>query len=153
MIVEIPDHIHKLMIEKIRLVNCKPTDYNRLLTIGRIYHTLSLVTEENQAQDTVVICVQHFKPQYNLVFYLRNNLISFYRYLFQPKPVHYKYRFQCPDSSTYDPANYELQLESLESFPWSIVDNVVCSHGTGDHKLSDVCIKIYLRSVFDSIFV
>ena len=63
MIVEIPAHIRKLMIDKIRLINYKETDYNRLLSIGRIYHTLSLVTEENQAQDTVVICVQQFKPQ------------------------------------------------------------------------------------------
>ncbi len=64
------------------------------------------------------------------------------RYVFQPKSVHYKYRFQCPDSSNYDPAFYELQLESLESFAWNLVDNVVGNHGTGDHKLSDVCINI-----------
>ncbi len=64
------------------------------------------------------------------------------RYVFQPKSVHYKYRFQCPDSSNYDPAFYELQLESLESFAWNLVDNVVGNHGTGDHKLSDVCIAL-----------
>ncbi|CAF4457702.1 unnamed protein product, partial [Rotaria magnacalcarata] len=68
---------------------------NRLLSIGRIYHTLSLVTEENQSQDTVVIYVQQHKPQN----------------AFLPKPVEYKYRFQCPDSSDFDPASYELQLE------------------------------------------
>ncbi|CAF3693460.1 unnamed protein product [Adineta steineri] len=50
----------------------------------------------------------------------------------------YKYRFQCPDSSDYDLAYYELQLDSLESFPWNSVDNVVGNHGTGDHKLSDL---------------
>ncbi|CAF1490955.1 unnamed protein product [Adineta steineri] len=50
----------------------------------------------------------------------------------------YKYRFQCPDSSDYDLAYYELQLDSLESFPWNSVDNVVGDHGTGDHKLSDL---------------
>jgi hypothetical protein len=61
------------------------------------------------------------------------------RYIFQPKSVHYKYRFQCPDSSDYDLAFYELQLDSLEQFPWNLVDNVVGNHGTGDHKLSDVC--------------
>jgi len=39
------------------------------------------------------------------------------------------------------PASSELQLESLESFAWNLVDNVVGNHGTGDHKLSDVCIN------------
>jgi hypothetical protein len=72
----------------------------------------------------------------NIVFITFDFLFD--RYISLPKPVHYKYRFQCPDSSNYDSASYELQLESLESFPWNMVDNVVCSHGTGDNKLSDV---------------
>ncbi|CAF3303438.1 unnamed protein product [Rotaria sp. Silwood2] len=122
MIIEIPGHIHQKMIESIRRAGYKETEYNRLLSIGRIYHTLSLVREENQSQDTVVIYVQQHKPQY----------------VFQPKPVRYKYRFQCPDSSDYDPACYQLQLESLESFLWNLVDIVVGNHGTGDHKLSDL---------------
>ena len=63
MIVEIPPHIHKLMIDNIRRICYQETEYNRLLSIGRIYHTISLVREENQSQDTVVICVQQFKPQ------------------------------------------------------------------------------------------
>ncbi|CAF1097333.1 unnamed protein product [Rotaria sp. Silwood1] len=121
MIIDIPPHIRKLMIEKIQRVGYKETEYNRLLSIGRIYHTLSLVTDDNQAQDTVVICVQQFKPQY----------------VFQPKAVQYKYRFQCPDASNYEPDCYELKLESLESFPWNIVDNAVCSHGMGDNIHSD----------------
>jgi hypothetical protein len=74
------------------------------------------------------------------VVFFKNKII-YLRYLFQPKLVHYKYRFQCPDSSYYDPASFDLQLESLESVPWNIIDNVVCSHGMGDHKLSDVCIE------------
>jgi hypothetical protein len=63
MIIEIPYHIRKLMIEKILLVGYKKTEYNRLLSIGRIYHTLSLVTVENQPQDSLVIYVQQFKHQ------------------------------------------------------------------------------------------
>jgi hypothetical protein len=64
MVIEIPAHVKKLMIEKIRRMNFKETDCNRLLSIGRIYHTLSLVKEENQTtQDTVIIFVQQFKPQ------------------------------------------------------------------------------------------
>ncbi len=72
--------------------------------------------------------------------FLRKSTFCFFfvRYLSQPKPVHYKYRFQCPDSSYYDPALSDFQLDSLESFSWNTLDNVVCSHGTGDHKLSDV---------------
>ena len=63
MIVEIPPHIHKSMIENIRRAECKVTEHNRLLSIGRIYHTLSLVIEKNPAHDAAVICVQQFKPQ------------------------------------------------------------------------------------------
>ncbi|CAF1052106.1 unnamed protein product [Adineta ricciae] len=121
MVVEIPLHVTKIMIEKIRLSGYKETGYNRLLSIGRIYHTLSLVTEANPKPDTAVICVQQFKPIY----------------VFQPRPVAYKYRFQCPDSSYYDRARYTLQLDNLELFAWNVVDNTVCSHGSGDHKLSN----------------
>ena len=63
MIVEIPDHIQQKMIEYIRRANLKETEHNRLLSIGKIYHTLSLVTEDDQSQDTVVIYVQQYKPQ------------------------------------------------------------------------------------------
>jgi hypothetical protein len=63
MIIEIPGHIHQNMIESIRRANLKPTEHNRLLSIGRIYHTLSLVIEDSQSQDTVVIYVEQHKPQ------------------------------------------------------------------------------------------
>ena len=64
MILEIPTHIRQKMIESIRRAGYKETDHNRLLSIGRIYHTLSLVIEESQSQDTVVIYVQQHKPQF-----------------------------------------------------------------------------------------
>ena len=63
MIVEIPPHIHKMMVENIRRAEYIETECNRLVSIGRVYHTLSLVNEKNYTQDTVVICVQQFKPQ------------------------------------------------------------------------------------------
>jgi len=63
MIIEIPPHVRKTMIDNIRRMNFKEIDCNRLLSIGRIYHTLSLVKEDNSAQDSVVICVLQFKPQ------------------------------------------------------------------------------------------
>jgi hypothetical protein len=52
------------MIDSIRRANYQSTEYNRLLSIGRIYHTISLVTEENQPQDTIVIFVQQYKTQF-----------------------------------------------------------------------------------------
>ena len=63
MIIEIPTHVQKTMIDNIRRMNFKETDCNRLLSIGRIYHTLSLVKEDNPTQDSVVICILQFKPQ------------------------------------------------------------------------------------------
>jgi hypothetical protein len=78
MIVEIPGHIHQKMIESIRRAGLKETEYNRLLSIGRIYHTLSLVTEDNQSQDTVVIYVQQHKPQ----LVRKKNILFLYRILY-----------------------------------------------------------------------
>jgi hypothetical protein len=63
MIIEIPSHVRKTMIDNIRRMNFKETDCNRLLSIGRIYHTLSLVREDKPTQDSVVICILQFKPQ------------------------------------------------------------------------------------------
>ena len=63
MIVDIPLHIQNSMVKKINRTGYKETQYNCLLSIGRIYHTLSLVTDDNQTQDTVIISVQQFKPQ------------------------------------------------------------------------------------------
>lgn len=76
MIVEIPLHVRKMMIDNIRRLTYKETDYNRLLSVGRIYHALSLVTEERPSPDTVVVCVQIFKPQYDQI--LKLNLIIFF---------------------------------------------------------------------------
>ncbi len=65
MIIEIPPYVQKSITENIRAINnYKETDCNRLLSIGRVYHTLSLVQEENNPiQDTVVILVKQFKPR------------------------------------------------------------------------------------------
>jgi hypothetical protein len=63
MIIEIPPHVRKTMVDNIRRMNFKETDCNRLLSIGRIYHTLSLVREDNFTQDSVVICVLQYKPK------------------------------------------------------------------------------------------
>jgi len=131
MIMEIPQHIKQKMSDDIRRAGFQETDYNRLLSIGRIYHTLSLVIEENRSQDTVVIFVMQYRPQY----------------LSQSKSVTYKYRFQCPDSLQYDSASHKLALESLETFPWNTIDNVVGYHGTGDHKLADIAKYWHIRLI------
>lgn len=84
MIVEIPSHIHQKMIESIRRGGYQETEHNRLLSIGRIYHTLSLVTEDNQSQDTVVIFVQQHKPMLvrNKTKTLVISSISFFKGMF-----------------------------------------------------------------------
>lgn len=63
MIPEIPNHIQKIMIDNMRRMSMKETDCNRLLSIGRIYHTLSLVKDDSPTQESAVICVLQFKPQ------------------------------------------------------------------------------------------
>ena len=63
MIVDIPGHIYQKMLEAIQREGYQSTEYNRLLSIGRIFHTLSLVIEENSSQDTVIIYIQQYKPR------------------------------------------------------------------------------------------
>ena len=63
MINEIPKHVEKLMLENIRRTDYQSTNYNRLLSIGRIYHTVSLADDDNRSQDSVVIFVKQFKPE------------------------------------------------------------------------------------------
>ena len=154
MIVEIPTHIDQKMRECLRRVNCQPTEYNRLLSIGRIYHILSLVIEETPLQDPVAIYVQQYKPQFvnRRVKCLLKHQELLSRYVSQNPVIDYTYRFQCPDSSDYDPASYNLQIEKLELFPWNLVDNVVINQGSGEHKLSDVRRKLSKRrSTFSSL--
>ena len=64
MIIEIPTHIQAKMLESIRRAGLKETEHNRLLSIGKMYHTLSLVIEESRSQDAVVIFVQTYKSQF-----------------------------------------------------------------------------------------
>lgn len=142
MILEIPKQTEQKMLESIR-TNYEPTDCNRLLSIGRIYHTVSLVKDENPNQDSVVIYVQQYKPQYGL------DLPS----------MDYKYRRQSPDSSDYDASHHLLKVESLEAFSWNTVDNVVINHGAGGSRLSDVSKndmnknKIHLRLGFRQLVI
>ena len=63
MILQIPDYIAAKLFDAIRLAGYRATEYNRLLCHGKVYHTLSLVTEENRSQDFVVTYVQHHKPR------------------------------------------------------------------------------------------
>lgn len=63
LITEIPKHIELNMKESIRRANCHPTDHNRLLSIGRIYHTVSLVKIDNMPPNSMATLFQQYKPQ------------------------------------------------------------------------------------------
>ena len=63
MIIDIPSHIEQKIYESIRRTSYQLTECNRLLSIGRIYHTVSLVIEDNPVQDTAVIYVLHYRPR------------------------------------------------------------------------------------------
>lgn len=62
MIPNIPLYMDRLINDNIRRAGYLGTGNDRLLSIGRIYHTLSLAVEGNNNPDTVVICVQQYKP-------------------------------------------------------------------------------------------
>lgn len=81
------------------------------LSIGRIFHRLTLF-------DTKVV-VMRFWP----------------RHPSSLKTFHYKYRFQVPDSNTYDVSWTDFDTEKLELFNWNYVDHYLITRGEEHYRL------------------
>lgn len=82
-----------------------------MLSIGRLFHKLTLY-------ETKVV-VMRFWPRH-------------------PSPLntyHYKYRFQVPDSNTYDVSWTDFYTEKLEMFNWNYVDHYLVTRGEEHYKL------------------
>ncbi|KAK3608532.1 hypothetical protein CHS0354_010391 [Potamilus streckersoni] len=81
------------------------------LSIGRIFHQVSLVNR--------TITVTRFRPRH-------------------PNPqmcYSYRYRFQAPDSNSYDSSWSEFHNEKLESYNWNYLDQYICTRGEGEFGL------------------
>ncbi|KAK6967840.1 DEP domain-containing protein 5 [Biomphalaria glabrata] len=92
------------------------------MSIGRIYHRLTLSGQ--------TIKVMRFWPRH-------------------PQPqLHYgyKYRFQAPDSNSYDVSWTNFSNEKLENYNWNHLDQYICTQGDWEYGLIDA-LK-YWRSRF-----
>ncbi|XP_060075901.1 GATOR complex protein Iml1-like isoform X2 [Ylistrum balloti] len=81
------------------------------LSIGRIFHKVSVTGPE--------ITVTRYSPRH-------------------PGPelkLPYCYRFQAPDSLSYDVSWSEFRNEKLENYNWNYLDQYICTRGEGDYGL------------------
>ena len=81
-----------------------------MLSIGRIFHKLTL------SENTVT--VTRYWPKHP----------------YPQKENHYTYRFQVPDSDSYDVSWTTFCGEELENYNWNFVDHYICSRGEGDFR-------------------
>ncbi|XP_062606005.1 GATOR1 complex protein DEPDC5-like isoform X1 [Saccostrea cucullata] len=83
------------------------------LSIGLIFHKLTLSGQTIQ--------VTQYRPRHE-----------------QRQMNHlYRYRFQVPDSLSYDISTSQFKNEKLENYNWNYLDQYICTRGEGDYGLLD----------------
>lgn len=93
-----------------------------LLSIGRIFHKISLVESE--------ITVTRYRP----------------RHPYPPINVDYRYRFQAPQHSTYEISGVNFTTEKLENFNWNFMDQYICTRGDTDYRIQEVSLLNAINS-------
>lgn len=91
-----------------------------LLSIGRIFHKISLVDSE--------ITVTRFRP----------------RHPYPPINIDYRYRFKAPQHETYEVSGVHFTTEKLENFNWNYMDQYICTRGDTDYHLVEVLLSMLL---------
>ncbi|XP_041349030.1 GATOR complex protein Iml1-like isoform X2 [Gigantopelta aegis] len=92
------------------------------LSIGRIFHKLTLTG--------AAITVTRYRPRHPQLELLHE----------------YQYRFQAPDSYSYEVSFTKFRNQRLENYNWNYLDQYICTRGEGDYGLIDT-LK-YWRSRF-----
>ncbi|XP_021373105.1 DEP domain-containing protein 5-like isoform X1 [Mizuhopecten yessoensis] len=90
------------------------------LSIGRIFHKVTVLASD--------ITVTRYSPRH-------------------PAPelkLPYCYRFQAPDSLSYDVSWSEFRNEKLENYNWNYLDQYICTRGEGDYGLVEVSVDWYI---------
>ena len=61
------------------------------------------------------------------------------RHPYPEKRYHYAYRFQVPDSESYDVSWTDFKNEKMENYNWNYVDGYIHTKGEGeDYELKEV---------------
>lgn len=69
---------------------------------------------------------------------LKQNDYFCFRHPYPKKSIHYTYRFQVPDSDSYDVSWTNFSYEKLENYNWNYVDNYILTRGEEDFSLMEV---------------
>ncbi|XP_059170420.1 GATOR complex protein Iml1-like [Physella acuta] len=91
----------------------KEPDEEYYMSIGRIYHKLTM---QGQTISVTRYWPRHPQPQLS---------------------YNYKYRFQAPDSYSYDVSWTNFSSEQLENYNWNHLDQYICTQGDWEHGLID----------------
>ena len=92
------------------------------LSLGRIYHELFYVVDD--ATKTDYVKVEIYKPKEK-----KDRLTSLSGQLVNTNGNKYKYRFQVPDSKTYDISYCDMSRRNIESIKWNDIDSYICIQG------------------------
>ena len=107
------------------------------LSLGRIYHELFYVVDESTKTDYVRVEIYKPKEKKDKFASFNSNSLSSMNggvgggdgmggTLHSNK---YKYRFQVPDSKTYDISYCEMSRRNIETIKWNDIDSYICIQG------------------------
>jgi hypothetical protein len=91
------------------------------LSFGRMYHELFYIGDKNKnskSNDSDQIKVEIYMPKKRETKDDKENL--------------YTYRFQVPDSKTYDISYVKMTRKNAESIKWNLIDSYICIQGNGN---------------------
>ena len=110
-----------------------------VLCLGRIYHELFYIVDESTKTDYVEVLI--YKPKEKkdkLGLQSSETNVLGAGLSASSKESEYKYRFQVPDSKTYDLSTSNMHQKNVESIRWNDIDRYICIQGNGTLKTSDL---------------
>ena len=98
------------------------------LTLGRIYHELFYLVDSSRSEHVVVEIYIPTRKQR--------------RAKAQPT-IQYKYRFQVPDSKTYEISYCDMSRRNVDAINWNLIDSYICIQGK----------SMFIRSQFFTFYL
>jgi hypothetical protein len=109
-----------------------------VLCLGRIYHELFYIVDESTKTDYVEVLIYKPKEKKDKLGLQSSETNALGPGLSASKDSEYKYRFQVPDSKTYDLSTSNMHQKNVESIRWNDIDRYICIQGNGTLKTSEL---------------
>ena len=103
------------------------------MSLGRIYQELFYIVDESNKSD--YIQVEIYMPKKPIAVGKDKE-----------KENRYTYRFQVPDSKTYDISYIKIR-KNTEAIRWNLIDNYICIQGNGSLTPSE-CKKCWRQRIY-----